>query len=66
MQIEMKFRATINIRASRKNTSGNNGNQNGLSASHICNDCSVELVKQQMEFICPKCGMVEELIDGSE
>ena len=77
MQIEMKFRATISIRASGKrgkNASGVNvSNANSSSASamngniqHVCSDCRVELVKQQMEFVCPKCGMVEELIDGSE
>jgi len=65
MQIEMKFRATINIRARGKNASAMNGNGNG-NTHHLCSDCRVELVKQQMEFVCPKCGMVEEVIDGSE
>jgi predicted RNA-binding Zn-ribbon protein involved in translation (DUF1610 family) len=37
--------------------SKNNGN-------HKCSDCGVELVRNSMEFICPKCGLVEELIEG--
>ena len=98
MQIPMKFKATISIRASKKNASENargknassrdangnvnsnlNGNSNGSgnlhgngdaslhhSPHHFCSDCKVNLVRQQMEFVCPNCGIVEELIEGSE
>lgn len=69
MQIRMKFKGTLRSNESRKGFSGmnghNNGNGNG-SSTHICSDCKVTLVRQQMQFVCPKCGLVEEFIEGSE
>ncbi|HLC39308.1 MAG TPA: hypothetical protein VJJ76_00305 [archaeon] len=68
----MKFRATINLRTGRKANVTNATNKMSGSkmisqmTNHICADCRIGLVKQNMEFVCPNCGMVEELIDGSE
>ena len=71
---QMKFKVTIDMQASRKNivtdvnenaNENANGNANGNS-NHICSDCKVDLVRQQMEFVCPRCGIVEEFIEGSE
>jgi len=62
---QMKFKAAIDIRMKRKNVSDKNENGN-FSMNHFCSDCRVSLIRQQMEFVCPKCGMVEELIEGSE
>jgi uncharacterized Zn finger protein (UPF0148 family) len=31
-----------------------------------CSDCGIQLVRQSEELICPKCGMVEESIEGAE
>jgi len=31
-----------------------------------CSDCGIQLVHQSGEFICPKCGMVEDYIEGAE
>jgi uncharacterized Zn finger protein (UPF0148 family) len=32
--------------------------------SQKCADCGIQLVRHDAEMICPKCGMVEEFIDG--
>lgn len=29
-----------------------------------CVDCGVQLVKSDAEIICPKCGLVQQFIDG--
>jgi len=34
-------------------------NGNGMK----CSDCGVELVKNCSEYMCPKCGLVEPLIE---
>ena len=59
MQIRMKFRSAINAKSANKTLLTG-------SVIHMCSDCKVNLVKQQMELVCPNCGMVEQLIDGSE
>jgi predicted RNA-binding Zn-ribbon protein involved in translation (DUF1610 family) len=28
-----------------------------------CSDCGVELVRNCSEYMCPKCGLVEELVE---
>jgi len=30
-----------------------------------CSDCGADLVRNSTELICEKCGLVEELIDGT-
>jgi exosome complex RNA-binding protein Csl4 len=30
-----------------------------------CSDCGAELVRNGMELICPECGIVEDLIEGT-
>ena len=68
MQICMKFTSRINIRMesgnAKKKTKGDDGENPAVI--HRCNDCKIELIRDQMEFVCPKCGMVEEFIEGSQ
>jgi len=66
MQIRMKLRGNLrsNVRTSVRSNEGANA-ANG-SSRHVCSDCNVMLLRQQMEFVCPNCGMVEEFIEGSE
>jgi predicted RNA-binding Zn-ribbon protein involved in translation (DUF1610 family) len=42
------------------------GTKKILNSVHQCLDCNVNMVRESNEFICPKCGMVQEMIEGSD
>jgi ribosomal protein S27AE len=31
-----------------------------------CSDCGITMIKSSNELMCPKCGLVKELIEGSD
>jgi len=37
-----------------------------IKENHKCTDCGIGLIMDKDEFVCPKCGLVEEFIYGSE
>ena len=59
MQIRMKARGVESAGTRKKNPLTD-------SIIHICTDCKINLVRQQMQLVCPKCGMVEDFFEGAE
>ncbi|MBS3055717.1 MAG: hypothetical protein J4452_04500 [Candidatus Aenigmarchaeota archaeon] len=40
------------------------GTKKLLTSVHLCVDCKVNMVRESNEFLCPKCGMVQDMIEG--
>ncbi len=40
-------------------------NKNKLTKdTHVCTDCGKGMEKNCKEYVCPKCGLTEEIIEG--